>query len=127
MPESGTAVTISASFYLDKHLRERHFFELWQKMCVDNVTHKANYYDDYIGSMEIYQLDSTNTPTYGMKLIEVYPNTIGSIAYSYANANQIAKLNVEFAYRQWFNLSTSELSKQRFGQGLQTHHFIGKL
>ena len=49
--------TIAASFYLDSHLRERHFFEQWQKMAVSTTTHKANYYDDYIGTMEIFQLD----------------------------------------------------------------------
>ena len=50
------AGTIAASFYLDSHLRERHYFEKWQKMAVSTTTHKANYYNDYIGSMEIYQL-----------------------------------------------------------------------
>ena len=47
------AGNISASFYADKYLRERHFFELWQKMAVNMVTHKANYYDDYVGKMHI--------------------------------------------------------------------------
>ena len=29
-------------------------------MAVSTTTHKANYYDDYIGSMEIFQLDGNN-------------------------------------------------------------------
>ena len=41
--------TIVASFYADKYMRERQFFEAWMKMCVGEHTHKANYYDDYIG------------------------------------------------------------------------------
>ena len=44
-----------ASFLLSNDLKEKHYFELWQSLAVDNYTHKANYYDDYIGSMEIYQ------------------------------------------------------------------------
>ena len=35
------AGTINASFYLDSHMRERHFFEMWQKMAVSTTTHKT--------------------------------------------------------------------------------------
>lgn len=98
------AGTVGASFYLDSRLNERRIFETWQSMCVNNSTHKAHYYDDYIGEMEIYQLDGNNEPVYGIKLTEVYPNTIGAIEYSYANASTIAKLNVEFQYRQWMRI-----------------------
>ena len=104
------AGNISASFYLDSHLRERHFFEMWMKMAVNVHTHKANYYDDYIGSMEIFQLDGNNQVTYAIKATEVYPATIGGIEYSYANANQIAKMNVGFAYRQWYNMTSDTIA-----------------
>ena len=104
--------TIKASFYADKYLRERHFFELWQKMAVNMVTHKANYYDDYVGKMHIYQLGSLDgevnrdVPTYGIEAIEVYPKTISGIEYAYNSANEIVKVNVGFAYKQWHNLAT---------------------
>jgi len=104
------AGNISASFYLDSHLRERHFFEMWQKMAVSTSTHKANYYDDYIGSMEIFQLDGNNQITYGIKATEVYPTTIGGIEYGYANSNTIAKLSIGFAYRQWYNLTADTIA-----------------
>ena len=42
------AGTINASFYADKYLRERQFFEAWQKMCVGEHTHKAKYYDELL-------------------------------------------------------------------------------
>jgi hypothetical protein len=126
----GYAGTINASFYADKYLRERHFFEMWQKMCVDNVTHKANYYDEYVGSMEIYQLGSfdgegdRDVPTYGIKATEVYPTTIAAIDYNYANSNQIAKVNVSFAYKQWYNLTTDAIAGMEFGSSQQTLHDI---
>jgi len=104
------AGTIAASFYLDSHLRERHFFETWQSMAVNNNTHKANYYDDYIGTMEIYQLDLNGEVTYGIKATEVYPSTIGGIEYAYANTNQIATQAVQFQYRQWFNLTSDAIA-----------------
>ena len=103
------AGTIAATFYLDSHLRERHFFERWQRLAVNTNTHKANYYDDYIGSMEIYQLDTNNEITYGIKAIEVYPSTIGGIEYSYDASNQIATQAVSFEYRQWINLTADSI------------------
>ena len=102
--------TIAASFYLDSHLSERHFFEKWQSMAVDKNTHKAEYYDNYIGTMEIFQLDGANQITYGIKAIEVYPTTIAGIEYAYANTNQIALQSVNFQYRQWFNMTSDDIA-----------------
>jgi len=102
--------TIDASFYLDTHLRERHFFEQWQKMAVNTNTHKANYYDSYIGTMEIFQLDGKGEITYGIKATEVYPSTIAGIEYAYANTNQIALQSVKFQYRQWFNMTADSIA-----------------
>ena len=105
--------TIAATFYLDSHLRERHFFEKWQRMAVNTQTHKANYYDDYIGSMEIFQLDGNGEITYGIRATEVYPTTLAGIEYAYANSNQIATQAVQFQYRQWFNLTEESIAGYR--------------
>ena len=102
--------TIDATFYADKYLRERQFFEAWQKMAVGEHTHKANYYDSYIGKMHIYQLGSDNEisrdmPTYAVEAMEVYPSTIGSIEYGYGKTNELVKVSVSFAYKYWHNMS----------------------
>jgi len=122
--------TINASFYADKYLRERHFFELWQKMAVNMVTHKANYYDDYVGKMHIYQLGALDgevnrdVPTYGIEAIEVYPKTISGVQYNYTSSNQIVKVNVAFAYKQWHNLATDSIGGIDFAGSKQTLHDI---
>jgi len=61
------AGTIAATFYLSVNHNERMILELWQQLAVDRRTHKANYYDEYTGGMEMYQLGSaaaTKTHTY---------------------------------------------------------------
>ena len=50
--------TITASFYLSLNHSERFFMEQWQELAVNRFTHKANYYNEYTGSMELYQLGS---------------------------------------------------------------------
>ena len=120
---------INASFYADKYLRERQFFEMWQKMAVNRITHKANYYDNYIGKMQIYQLGSLDgegdrdIPTYGIEATEVYPQTISQIDYNYGG-NKIVKVNVAFNYKQWFNLTADHVAGMQFGKGTQTLHDI---
>ena len=109
------AGTILSTFYLDSHLRERHFFEMWQNLAVDNETHKAGYYDDYIGSLEILQLGLDDEITYGIKATEVYPTTIAPIEYSYDDANTIALQTVQFQYRQWHNMTTDAISGYTMG------------
>jgi hypothetical protein len=39
--------------------------------------------------------------TYGMKVEEVYPATIGQIEYAYGTVDAVAILPVEFQYRKW--------------------------
>ena len=121
---------INASFYADKYLRERQFIELWQKMAVNNLTNKANYYDDYVGKMHIYQLGSLDgegdrdVPTYGIEAIEVYPATLSAVEYNYGSSNQIVKINVGFNYKQWYNLTTDKIAGMTHGSDLQTIHDI---
>ena len=121
----GFAGNIVATFYADKYLRERQFFEMWQKLAVNTISHKANYYDNYVGKMEIYQLGSDNensrdTPTYAIQAIEVYPEKIGTMDFNYNATNQVQKVTIEFGYKQWFNMGIESLAGLEFGQSMQT-------
>ena len=124
------AGTINASFYADKFLRERQIIELWQKMAHNNLTNEAKYYDDYTGKMQIFQLGSLDgegdrdVPTYGIEAIEVYPQTLSAVEYNYGSSNQLVKINVGFAYKQWFNLTTDHIAGMTFGNSQQTIHDV---
>ena len=137
----GFSGTINASFYADKFLRERHFFELWQKMAVNMINHKVGYYNDYIGKLHIYQLGSIaavgdrDVPTYGIEATEVYPAQIGSIDYSYGSSSQIVKISMQFQYKEWHNLATDKIADVPSGspeqvlpeQAGEPKGFFGKL
>ena len=122
--------SITCSFYADKYLRERHFLEMWQKLAVDPLSHKAGYYDDYVGKMHIYQLGSLDGagdrdyPTYGIEAIEVYPETIGAITYAYGSSNTLTKVSCDFQYRLWHNLATDKIGGMDFASGEQTLHKV---
>jgi hypothetical protein len=76
--------TVELSVYGDKFLRQRMFFESWQKMIFDLDTHNMSYYDEYTNSVDIMQLGSFESEndrdrvTYMVRLYECYPSKIGS-------------------------------------------------
>ena len=47
---------ITMSVYCDKYLRQRSFFEMWQKAAFDQGTNNVHFYDEYTGGLRIYQL-----------------------------------------------------------------------
>lgn len=102
---------ITVTFYSDKFLRERQFFEMWQKCAYSDVTHNFNYYDDYVGRMNIFQLgqfaskQERDDITYSCGLIDVYPSSVGEIQYSYGAESGIVNFDVTFSYRKWYNYS----------------------
>jgi hypothetical protein len=98
------AGNISASFYLDANLETKSWFDAWQELSFNHITHKARYYDDYTSIMDIYQLGADGERTYGIRCDEVYPATIGQIEYSYESTDTIATLPIEFAYRKWTDI-----------------------
>ena len=101
-----TFAPVEATFYCGSDLAERYFFEDWQKITYNPDTYNINYYKEYIGSVEIYQLNEKDERTYGCKLEEVFPKTVAALAYGHGNSNTIQKVSVEFAYRYWRNIAT---------------------
>ena len=130
----GFAGNIVATFYADKYLRERQFFEMWQKLAVNTISHKANYYDNYVGKMHIYQLGANfvgasaasgsakdrDMPTYAVEAIDVYPEKISSMEYNYGSNDQLQKVSIDFGYKQWFNMGQESATGLEFGHAMQT-------
>ena len=100
---------ISATFYADKFMRERSYFELWQKAAMStSSTFNTNYYDNYVSNLNIFQLgqfasrQERDDITYGVQLIDCFPSKIGAIEYSH-DANNIQTIDVDFSFRYWIN------------------------
>ena len=113
--------TMECRFYGDKFLRQRAFFENWQKKVFNINTHNMEYYDDYVGTMDIYQLGQfaaegdRDRITYAVRLYEVFPQTIGTIDYSYG-AGEYVNIPVTLNYRTWKNLTIDQVNGATVGQ-----------
>jgi hypothetical protein len=100
---------ITATFYSDKFLRERTYFETWQAAAFSTQSHNFNFYDNYVSDINIFQLGSyaskaeRDDVTYAVKLFDCFPKTIGVVDYAYADTNTITTFNVTFTFRYWVN------------------------
>jgi len=99
---------ITATFYCDKFLRERSYFETWQAAVFSLQSQNYNFYDNYISDVNIFQLgqfaskNERDDVTYAVKLFECFPKTIGPVQYSYEN-NAVQTFEVTFTFRYWIN------------------------
>ena len=99
---------ITATFVADKFLRERTYFELWQKSAISTANFNYNFYNDYVSPLNIFQLgqyasrQERDDVTYGVQLLDCFPKTISAVDYS-AAANEAQTFSVTFTFRYWVN------------------------
>jgi len=112
---------ITATFYADKFLRERSYFELWQKAAFSNQSHNFNFYDNYVSDVNIFQLgqfasrNERDDVTYAVKLFDCFPKTISAVEYSYDN-NAVQTFQVTFGFRYWINYFLERSGNIELGQ-----------
>ena len=101
------------------------FWENWQKTIFDGETHNMKYYDDYVGSIDIFQLGQFNAGndddarvTYAVRLFEVYPQTISGIEYAYGQNDQVVQVPVTLNFRTWANLTIDQVNGATIGDAV---------
>ena len=115
--------TIQCQFLMDKFLRQRMFFENWQKQIFDINTHEVQYYDNYVGTMDIYMLGQyaaegdRDRITYAVRLYEVYPSSIDSGELMMIEGDfPYLQMPVTLQYRNCRNLTIDEVNKASYGK-----------
>ena len=124
-----TYADLTATFYADKYLRERQYFELWQKSAFNSLSNNYEFYDNYVSDIDLFNLGqfansagSSEDPaarddlTHGVKLYDCYPVSIGAPALSYDN-NNIIEFTVTFKYRYWQNYFITKTADVALGDG----------
>ena len=103
---------VQATFYLGTDLGERYFFEEWQKCTYNPETYNINYYKEYIGSVDIFALNEQDKRTFGVRLEEAFPDTIGAVAFSHEKVSTVNTFTVGFKYRYFRNLASESVSSK---------------
>ena len=107
--------TWDTTFLCDTEHTQRRFFEDWLKMSyVKNnlrVGGSPNYYDNYIGSAEVFQLKHNflddagvgegDDWTYKMSLKEVYPTSVNQMDASWDSSSDFHKLVIIWNFKSY--------------------------
>ena len=107
------ADSINMVFQASADLRERVFFEKWQYAAFNPDTWNVGYYNNYVGTVDIYVLDRENNRKYGLTLRECYPKSIAQTDLSYAANNEIIKLTIDMNFRYWTTLDYNQMLPRR--------------
>ena len=92
---------ITVTFIVSSALEEKKWLDSWQEYIYNPRTYTLNFYKDYVGTMELYQLNEQNLKTYGIRMLEVFPKTVNPISYSQDGVSALQELSVGFAFKEW--------------------------
>ena len=92
---------VTLSFYIDRKMHLKAWFDDWIKMIQNGGQRTFRYYDEYIcPQMQILVQDTKDRTTYQVNLYEVWPKSIGAIQMDYSSRD-IMKLSVTLQYKYW--------------------------
>ena len=103
---------INATFQCSSDMREKKYWETWQRLTYNPKTFDIGYYNDYVGTVDIHTLDEQENRRYGCRLVEAWPKSIGPQQLAYNDFNTYQTVEITIAYRYWINL-TDESSEPR--------------
>lgn len=108
---------LAASFYLDRDMLVKGFFDRWMTSIVFHDTQNVAYQSEYTSMIYIRQLSDgvgglqaertfnpagvTEEPTYRVKLLEAFPRSMNLVDLNAGAQNQVSRLTVVFAFRKW--------------------------
>jgi hypothetical protein len=92
---------IPMTFYVDKNLEIKKYFENWMYSVINPNSFNVKYQTEYKAEIQIYQLDEQDKRKYAISLVDAFPKAIGQMDLNAGAANQMHRLTVVFAYRKW--------------------------
>jgi hypothetical protein len=94
------------TFICTPGMQEKVYFEEWQKRIVQlgdrDSGWNVEFYKDYVGEIQINQLDRQNQTKYQVTIIDPWPKTINAQEFTLSSNDSYQTVSVDFAYRYWF-------------------------
>ena len=94
---------LSLSFLCTDKMDEKRILDEWNNKCVPvDSGFNVEYYNNYIGEMDVYVLDrSGKERTYHMHYHEVYPKTVTAVELNHGTTNATLRVTAEIQYAFW--------------------------
>lgn len=108
---SGNPNELGLTIILSEDYREKLYFEEWLDTVIGNYRtgessankYDVGYYSEYIGNLKIYTYSDTAKNNYTIECTEIYPVNIGDVQLDWNSGSEIAKLDVNFRYKQYID------------------------
>lgn len=104
-PYSKAVEDVTVTFSGDGNLSIHNIFAKWLDKIINLDEYALAYKKDIVADQEVFQLDSKNISTYGVKLIDAFPTQISPIDLGNTNANTLQTFNVTFIFDRFDILS----------------------
>lgn len=92
---------LNATFYVDRNMYVRKFFDEWVDSIQNPDTRDFNYYKDFVSSeITLYVLDSFERVNYVVMFFDVHPKSIGALSLD-QGANDNMTLDIQFDYHYY--------------------------
>lgn len=95
---------VAFSFLLTNDFYVKKIFDSWSTSVINFDNYRANYLEDYKGTIQIYQLDKHENKVYGVELMNAFPTSLNSIPLDNNSENTVQRFAVSMAYEDFFVL-----------------------
>lgn len=104
---------VDLEFIVDESMQIKWFFDKWSANIIDPITRMSNYYNDYVATVDISQVDGTDKEQikYTVRLHEAYIKAIQAIQYN-SSSKEVTKLRVTLEYKFWTVVTAPEAINQ---------------
>ena len=105
MPYNSIFDDVSVTWRMDEAMGIKDYFDRWQNIIHNKDSGYMGFYENYKSDMTISVLNKNNQQVYRCQLFDVYPLSVAAVELSHGSVNEIAKLQVTFAYKTWSSFS----------------------
>lgn len=102
-PNGYTFEDIEINFNLTNTYATKRLFDRWHDAII-NKDYMLHYPDNYEAVIVILQLDESGNFVYGIRLLDAYPTSVGSISLSNESTNTISQMSATFTYTHLENI-----------------------
>ena len=95
---------VTFTFLLTNDFYVKKIFDSWSTAVINFDNYRANYLEDYKGTIQIYQLDKHENKVYGVELVNAFPTSLNGIVLDNNSENTVQRFAVSIAYEDFFVL-----------------------
>lgn len=105
VPYRQTFAEVSMNFLITDKMKEKVFFDNWQKKIVNETTGDLKFYNNYTCDIIIKRFSKTASdfidPMYEIKIDRAWPSIVSEVQLNHSGGGEPVRLPVTFQYKKW--------------------------